>query len=1579
MLEKIGLPAKPSLRGNNWVVDASHCQGCSSQFTFINRKHHCRRCGGIFCGTCTQQRMVLRGQGDSPVRICEPCKKLEEAARFELRHGYKSRAGRGSLKSAAKDEDGMLNQILGADSKDSSSSGVASKNDKISSVQRAASSASGSNVQVVASHDEGGEIHRSQSVDQRMQSDVASASPEDLRQQALDEKKKFKILKGEGKSEEALKAFKRGKELERQADSLEIYIRKSRKRGLSSGNISEYQIKDPAKESGRKNKVPHQVGGDKGDLAAELRELGWSDMDLHNDDKKSASMSLEGELSSLLGEIPKKASSHGNGNTEVVAIKKKALMLKREGKLAEAKEELKRAKILEKQIEEQELLAGAEDSDDELSALIRSMDDDKQDEMLYEDTQDFDLGHLAETADDLGINSNFEVTDEDMEDPEITAALRSLGWAEDSISTEDLVAQSPPVNRDALLSEILSLKREAVSQKRAGNVAEAMAQLKKAKLLEKDLESFDSKVKNVAVVKNGSTSHASDISVKSVKLGDGIDNAMKDIDQKPSAKSRLMIQKELLGLKKKALALRREGRLDEAEEELKKGKILERQLEEMENTSNLKASQVTIGSEAKHLTNEHPDLSENLPVEGDVTDHDMHDPTYLSILGNLGWNDNEEQKDSEIILESSLTPAPPKIPSKASKRTKAELQRELLGLKRKALALRRQGNTDEAEEVLESAKALEAEIAEMEAPKKVVESKRPNEKVIIPSHKGAAQEADDENVTEKDMNDPALLSMLNNLGWEDQNLEPVTMPEKYSTNFSNESLHSGLTSVTQPSSHVSVSPPRSKGEIQRELLGLKRKALALRRNGQTEEAEELLQKAKVLEAEMAELEVSKGDVVLDSSKDSKSGNSESFISQGRQGNLKSEVKIKEGPVEVVVGPSNTVIESSIGLGRVDSATDSTTMKNSDFLEDILPSMGKLDPSGPMGRLGGQVKVETTSFIPSFDQPANIVDLLTGDDLTRSQSSTEKLDDKFNFGSDVSSLARPNVELISQEDLRTKDEATPEKSKVVDGEQMSIAFDTNSVQGFSSQNSEDSLRQAVLSHKKKALALKRDGKLAEAREELRQAKLLEKSLAADGTPPKTGANGSPESASAVHFDVAKEQGASSLAPKPVSGRDRFKLQQESLSHKRQALKLRREGRMQEAEAEFELAKSLEAQLEELAAQDSTKSSAVDDVIVEDLLDPQLLSALKAIGLDDSSVVSQRSESQGSVKSNSSKSENVDQERIQLQERIKVEKLKAVNLKRYEKKNVDAVKAIISIAIEVGNHLQEAWEHILTCLSRIEHLQLLGEGAPTDASFLSVSNTETDEKAPKSAGLQSLERKGTLNNPAVMAVVRGGSYDSTTLGVNNSGLVTPEQINSFITNLNLLEQIGNFELNHVFAHSQRLNSEAIVAFVKAQVSISELQSPTDPRVFSLTKLVEIAHYNMNRIRLVWSRMWNVFSDFFVAVGLSENLSVAIFVMDSQMVLSRVTNVKSGWKSVFMVFTAAAADERKNIVLLAFETMEKIVREYFPHITETETTTFTDCVRCLVTFTKSRFNSDVSLNAIAFLRFCAVKLAEGGACVH
>ena len=95
----------------------------------------------------------------------------------------------------------------------------------------------------------------------------------------------------------------------------------------------------------------------------------------------------------------------------------------------------------------------------------------------------------------------------------------------------------------------------------------------------------------------------------------------------------------------------------------------------------------------------------------------------------------------------------------------------------------------------------------------------------------------------------------------------------------------------------------------------------------------------------------------------------------------------------------------------------------------------------------------------------------------------------------------------------------------------------------------------------------------------------------------------------------------------------------------------------------------------------------------------------------------------------------------------------------------------------------------------------------------------------------------------------------------------------------------------------------------------------------------------------------------------------------VSGHVDNVKSGWKSMFMIFTQAASDEERAIVQLAFETIERIIRDQFEHITETDATTFTDCVNCLIAFTNSpTAPEEVCLNAIAFLRFCALKLADG-----
>jgi brefeldin A-inhibited guanine nucleotide-exchange protein len=77
------------------------------------------------------------------------------------------------------------------------------------------------------------------------------------------------------------------------------------------------------------------------------------------------------------------------------------------------------------------------------------------------------------------------------------------------------------------------------------------------------------------------------------------------------------------------------------------------------------------------------------------------------------------------------------------------------------------------------------------------------------------------------------------------------------------------------------------------------------------------------------------------------------------------------------------------------------------------------------------------------------------------------------------------------------------------------------------------------------------------------------------------------------------------------------------------------------------------------------------------------------------------------------------------------------------------------------------------------------------------------------------------------------------------------------LEFLFQIEASLLDRIFTHSSKLSSEAIIFFVDSlcQVSEMEMSHATEPRVFSLQKIVEITYYNMGRVRYVWSRMWKV----------------------------------------------------------------------------------------------------------------------------
>ncbi|XP_026763105.2 pleckstrin homology domain-containing family F member 2 isoform X2 [Galleria mellonella] len=66
----------PSEHAAVWVPDneASICMHCKkTQFTVLNRRHHCRKCGSVVCGPCSSKKFLLRGQSDKPLRVCLQC------------------------------------------------------------------------------------------------------------------------------------------------------------------------------------------------------------------------------------------------------------------------------------------------------------------------------------------------------------------------------------------------------------------------------------------------------------------------------------------------------------------------------------------------------------------------------------------------------------------------------------------------------------------------------------------------------------------------------------------------------------------------------------------------------------------------------------------------------------------------------------------------------------------------------------------------------------------------------------------------------------------------------------------------------------------------------------------------------------------------------------------------------------------------------------------------------------------------------------------------------------------------------------------------------------------------------------------------------------------------------------------------------------------------------------------------------------------------------------------------------------------------------------------------------------------
>lgn len=93
--EETALLSKFKLPSWEQDVEASSCFGCQKEFTALRRRHHCRRCGNVFCDPCSQQRAkLLLFAIREPARVCDRCfVEAPQENEFVDRHAPRLRAG----------------------------------------------------------------------------------------------------------------------------------------------------------------------------------------------------------------------------------------------------------------------------------------------------------------------------------------------------------------------------------------------------------------------------------------------------------------------------------------------------------------------------------------------------------------------------------------------------------------------------------------------------------------------------------------------------------------------------------------------------------------------------------------------------------------------------------------------------------------------------------------------------------------------------------------------------------------------------------------------------------------------------------------------------------------------------------------------------------------------------------------------------------------------------------------------------------------------------------------------------------------------------------------------------------------------------------------------------------------------------------------------------------------------------------------------------------------------------------------------------------------------------------------------
>ena len=382
------------------------------------------------------------------------------------------------------------------------------------------------------------------------------------------------------------------------------------------------------------------------------------------------------------------------------------------------------------------------------------------------------------------------------------------------------------------------------------------------------------------------------------------------------------------------------------------------------------------------------------------------------------------------------------------------------------------------------------------------------------------------------------------------------------------------------------------------------------------------------------------------------------------------------------------------------------------------------------------------------------------------------------------------------------------------------------------------------------------------------------------------------------------------------------------------------------------------------------------------------------------------------------------------------------------NVESVKVVLSVAMAEGEHLHNSWSNVLNVVSEVARLFIIAEtGGRLADQNLFQSPVNGQRRTSHSGGGGANGANGANNsssNSTANLTARAPVFNSQRKAAAAARKIAEQRLRRKeveLRNSQLIASSINFqELERIFTSSTGLGQVAIVDFMQclSMVAKTELigdsssssensfsnsgtSDLSEPRVFSLQKLVEMADYNMNiRPRVVWARLWQHISSLFEDVGAHPNLLIAMYAIDSlkqlgvkflertelshfqfqqvfmqpfekimnknpnleirELVLSvinniiqlRHSNIMSGWKVIFSVYSAAASDASQTLNASSFFAMSKLIEEHW----ELVYPNFVDIINCFASFAKNIYHEETSLSAIAQILLLTGRLVTGNA---